>query len=312
MGKILVSACLLGRNCKYNGGNNYNPAVAAFLRDKEVLALCPEVMAGLGTPRTPIELVDGVLMDRKGYNVDAPLRAAVEEALAQIREWDISFAILQSRSPTCGVNQVYDGTFSGRLIPGSGVFARALMEAGCPVWDAEDVSRLHRVCPDRCPAGAASTQTPTPEPRRSFMIQKAEPKDLPVLTDLACRLWPHSSPEEMQAEFSRLLAKPDGVCFLAYGPGAPVGFAQCQLRHDYVEGTESSPVGYLEGIYVAEEHRKQGIARALLAACEIWAKEQGCTEFASDCELGNEDSLSFHLNVGFREANRVICFTRKL
>lgn len=91
-----------------------------------------------------------------------------------------------------------------------------------------------------------------------------------------------------------------------------MGFAQCQLRRDYVEGTESSPVGYLEGIFVAEEYRHQGVARKLLAACEIWAKEQGCTEFASDCELANTASLRFHLNVGFQEANRIICFTKKL
>ena len=79
-----------------------------------------------------------------------------------------------------------------------------------------------------------------------------------------------------------------------------------------MEGTDSSPVGYLEGIYVAEEYRKHGIARELLAACERWAKEKGCTEFASDCELDNTQSLQFHLNVGFEEANRIICFTKKL
>ena len=84
------------------------------------------------------------------------------------------------------------------------------------------------------------------------------------------------------------------------------------MRHDYVEGTESSPVGYLEGIYVADRYRKQGAARELLSACESWAKEKGCTEFASDCELSNVQSLQFHLNVGFEEANRIICFTKKL
>lgn len=137
--KILVSACLLGRNCKYNGKNNYNPAVAAFLADKEVVEYCPEVMAGLGIPRTPIEIVDGVLMDRDGNNVDALLREAVAKAMVEIRELDIDCAILQSRSPTCGVNQVYNGTFSGKLIPGSGVFAQALKDAGYRVIDAEDV-----------------------------------------------------------------------------------------------------------------------------------------------------------------------------
>lgn len=138
-GKVLVSACLLGRNCKYNGGNNYNPHVSAYVAEREVVEFCPEVMAGLGIPRTPIEIVDGVLMDRDGNHVDELLRQAVAKAMAEIRELDIDCAILQSRSPTCGVNQVYDGTFSGKLIPGSGVFAQALKNAGYRVLDAEDI-----------------------------------------------------------------------------------------------------------------------------------------------------------------------------
>ncbi len=91
-----------------------------------------------------------------------------------------------------------------------------------------------------------------------------------------------------------------------------MGFAQCQLRRDYVEGTESSPVGYLEGIFVEESARGGGVAKALLSACEKWAGEQGCREFASDCELSNAVSLAFHLALGFQEANRIICFTKKL
>ena len=137
--KILVSACLLGENCKYNGGNNYSASVAEYVKDKEVITVCPEVMAGMGIPRTPIEIVDGVLMDRNGNNVDAALRDAVAQAMEHIRNIEIECAILQSRSPTCGVNQVCDGSFSRKLIPGSGVFAQALRDAGHQVIDAEDV-----------------------------------------------------------------------------------------------------------------------------------------------------------------------------
>ena len=144
------------------------------------------------------------------------------------------------------------------------------------------------------------------------MIRKAENKDLPILAGLACQLWPDHTVEEMRSEFADMIAKPDAAFFLAYADETAVGFAQCQLRYDYVEGTDSSPVGYMEGIYVAEEYRKHGIARELLAACESWAKTKGCTEFASDCELDNVQSLQFHLNVGFEEANRIICFTKKL
>ena len=140
MTKILVSGCLLGENCKYNGGNNYNPRVVEFLKDKEVISICPEMMAGMGCPRNPIEIVDGVLTDCHGKNVDALIRKSVMEIMERIRDEEIQCAILQSRSPTCGVNQVYDGTFSGKLIPGSGIFAKSLMDAGYLVIDVEDIS----------------------------------------------------------------------------------------------------------------------------------------------------------------------------
>ena len=144
------------------------------------------------------------------------------------------------------------------------------------------------------------------------MIQKAEIKDLPILAELACQLWPDHTVEEMRTEFAEIIEKPDAAFFLAYVDETAIGFAQCQLRHDYVEGTDSSPVGYLEGLYVADGYRKQGVAKELLSACESWAKTKDCTEFASDCELENTQGLQFHLNVGFEEANRIICFTKKL
>ena len=92
----------------------------------------------------------------------------------------------------------------------------------------------------------------------------------------------------------------------------PVGFAQCQLRNDYVEGTKTSPVEYLEGIFVKEQCRHKGYAKELLVECEAWAKENGCSEFASDCEIHNVDSFHFHQAMNFIEANRIICFTKAL
>lgn len=139
MKQVVVSACLLGRNCKYNGGNNEDEKVKSFLQDREVIEVCPEVLAGLGVPRTPIEIKDGILMDKEGNCPDKALRAAVDEILRQIAGEEIECAVLKSRSPTCGVKQVYDGTFSGRLIDGQGVLARALMDAGYQVIDAEDL-----------------------------------------------------------------------------------------------------------------------------------------------------------------------------
>lgn len=140
MKKVIVSACLLGRNCKYSGGNNYDAGVAGFIEGREVIEVCPEVLAGLGIPRTPIEIVNGVVTDRNGINVDARIRSAVARILETLKNEDVECAVLKSRSPTCGVKQVYDGTFSGTLIPGAGVLAQALMDAGYQVIDAEDLT----------------------------------------------------------------------------------------------------------------------------------------------------------------------------
>ncbi len=136
---IIVSACLLGENCKYNGGNNYHPNVVSYVQGQEVLAICPEMLAGMGCPRTPVEIVDGIVMDRDGNNVDAIFRQGVARAIDLVLQEDIQCAILQSRSPTCGVKQVYDGTFSGKLVEGAGIFAQALMDAGYLVLDAEEI-----------------------------------------------------------------------------------------------------------------------------------------------------------------------------
>jgi len=144
------------------------------------------------------------------------------------------------------------------------------------------------------------------------MIQKATASDLPALVSLALQLWPENTAEDLTEEFKESIQNNSAQFFLLYDQNEAVGFAQCSLRHDYVEGTDSSPVGYLEGIYVKATHRRRGCARQLLAACEDWARSQGCTEFASDCELGNDMSLAFHLGAGYAEANRIICFTKKL
>ena len=144
------------------------------------------------------------------------------------------------------------------------------------------------------------------------MIQRATEHETEVLAGLALLLWDNHDVTELREEFAELLKSEEAACFLACESGVPVGFAQCQLRHDYVEGTQTSPVGYLEGIFVWPEFRHRGLAKQLLGACESWAKEKGCMEFASDCELGNDASLNFHLSMGFTEVNRIVCFTKTL
>jgi len=137
--KIMVSACLLGENCKYSGGNNRHEKVLAFLKGHEVIPVCPEVMGGLPTPRLPAEIVCGTVINRDGVNVDKEYRRGAERALGIAKREQIDLAILQSRSPSCGVKEIYDGTFSGTRIPGQGVTAKLLADNGFRVMDAGEL-----------------------------------------------------------------------------------------------------------------------------------------------------------------------------
>ena len=136
---IAVSACLLGENCKYNGGNNYSEKVRAFCEGHEVIPICPEVMGGLTTPRVPAEIVNGVVTNKEGKIVDKEFRSGAEAAFNKIMDAGVEVCILQSRSPSCGVKEVYDGSFTGKKIPGMGVFAQKVSETSIKMIDMEDL-----------------------------------------------------------------------------------------------------------------------------------------------------------------------------
>ena len=144
------------------------------------------------------------------------------------------------------------------------------------------------------------------------MVYQAKQCDATAVAKLAAKMWTSTAEAVLKDEFEELVLNSDNGIFLCVEDGVPIGFAQCQLRRDYVEGTKTSPVAYLEGIFVEENYRKQGYGKLLVRTCEKWAKSRGCSEFASDCELQNTDSLDFHLHTGFQEVNRIICFTKKL
>lgn len=137
--KIAVSACLLGENCKYNGGNNYSKKLVEFLKGKHFISICPEVMGGLPIPRKPAEIVDGEVKLENGSSVDYEFKKGAQIALDKVIDNQVDLVILQSRSPSCGVNNIYDGSFSGKLIDGKGVFAKLLVDNGIDVIDVEDL-----------------------------------------------------------------------------------------------------------------------------------------------------------------------------
>ena len=132
---VLVSACLLGENCKYNGGNNYNEVLDEFLKNKKVIPVCPERDGGLPAPRASVELIDNVPYDKDGNCYEEAFQKGIAMALKAATAEEIDYAVLQSRSPTCGVSRVYDGTFSGKLTEGDGRLVQALKEQGIKVYD---------------------------------------------------------------------------------------------------------------------------------------------------------------------------------
>ena len=133
--KLLVSACLLGENCKYNGGNNYSPDVERLRERFELVSLCPEQLGGLPTPRVPSERVGERVLTRDGQDVTEAFRQGAERTLDIARAEGALRAVLQVRSPSCGCGMIYDGTFSGTLVPGKGVAAELLEKNGIKVYD---------------------------------------------------------------------------------------------------------------------------------------------------------------------------------
>lgn len=136
--KIGVSACLLGKNVKYNGKNNFSPELVEKLKDAEIIDICPEVLGGLSVPRDPAEIVDGEVVTNKGVSVDYEFRNGAKKALDIIKKEKVDLVVLQSRSPSCGKGKIYDGTFSSKLIDGDGIFVRLLEENSIKVLDVVD------------------------------------------------------------------------------------------------------------------------------------------------------------------------------
>ena len=130
---ILVSACLLGMNCRYNGKGELNSQVLALSRDAVLIPFCPEIYGGLATPRDPAERQGEKVMTAAGADVTEQYKKGAEEALRLARLYGCRAAVLKERSPSCGRGQIYDGTYTRRLIPGDGVTARLLEQEQIPV-----------------------------------------------------------------------------------------------------------------------------------------------------------------------------------
>ena len=133
--KIAISACLLGKNCKYNGKNNYNASLCRLLEGHEIVPICPEMMGGLPSPRTPCEIIDGKVMGKDGKDYTENYVRGSQIAYDLVQDCDL--IILQKRSPSCSNSQIYDGTFTGRLISGKGIFANLLKNQNISILEAD-------------------------------------------------------------------------------------------------------------------------------------------------------------------------------
>lgn len=138
--KYVVSACLLGDNCKYNGGNNYNENVCKFLSNKEYIKVCPECLGGLSIPRLPSEIIGDKVINSSNIDVTLNYKKGAEETLKICQNENINCAIMKSRSPSCGCGKIYDGTFSKKLVDGDGITVRLLKEHGIKVLSEEDIN----------------------------------------------------------------------------------------------------------------------------------------------------------------------------
>lgn len=138
--KILVSACLIGENCKYDGGNNFKEKVVALAEKHEIIPICPEVFGGLSVPRVPSEInSNGIVYSKEGKNVDTEFRLGARKSLEIALKEKPELCILKAKSPSCGVHKHYDGTFTGTLVDGPGIAAALLMEKGFTCIDAEEL-----------------------------------------------------------------------------------------------------------------------------------------------------------------------------
>lgn len=140
--KILVSSCLLGKNCKYNGENNYNEDVIEFLNKYEIVSVCPEELGGLSTPRLPSEINNKKVIRKDGKDVTKNFQKGAMIALEIAKNNNCKFAILKKKSPSCGFGEIYDGSFTSTIVKGNGVTADLLYSNGIVVYNETNFDKV--------------------------------------------------------------------------------------------------------------------------------------------------------------------------
>ncbi len=145
-----------------------------------------------------------------------------------------------------------------------------------------------------------------------MIMEEISQSTVDLASQMFLELWPESNLQEERENCQRILDSGSEEIFIGFENSSPIGFIYLSIRNDYVEGSNSSPVAYIEGILVREEHRNKGFARQLTKKAEAWGRKRGLSELGSDAEIKNKSSVEFHKKVGFLEVNRVVCFLKKI
>ena len=285
--KIMISACLAGRNCKYNGGNNRNEKCLQLMVENEVIEVCPEQMGGLPTPRVPSEIRDGLVTTKDGRIVDDAFRSGAEKCLEIAMREQPDLIVLQSRSPSCGVKQRYDGTFAGKLVAGAGVTAQLLMENGFRCIDVEDLVELHNGVMIRklCSEEAALLKDFLYE--AIFIPEGVEPP----AGDIVER-------PELRIYYDDFGSGPADHCLVAEAAGRVVGAVWTRIMKDYGHVDDGTPSF---AISLIPEYRGQGIGTRLMREMLSLLKEHGYRQASLAVQKANY-AVRMYRNVGFEIA----------
>lgn len=282
--KIMVSACLAGENCKYNGGNNRSEKVLKLMAENEVLTVCPEQMGGLPTPRVPSEICNGVVTAKDGRIVDAQFRTGAAECLEIAKKEQPDLIVLQSRSPSCGVKQRYDGTFSGKLVDRAGVAAQLLMENGFRCVDVEDLIEVHD----------------------DVLIRKLSVGEIGLLKDFLYEAI--FIPEGVEPPPRDIVEQPElriyyeyfgrgaaDHCLVAEADGHVVGAVWTRIMDDYGHVDDETPSF---AISLIPEYRGKGIGTRLMRNMLNLLKEQGFKQASLAVQKANY-AVRMYKKVGF-------------
>ena len=283
--KIMVSACLAGENCKYNGGNNRNEKVLQLMEGNEVITVCPEQMGGLPTPRVPSEIRDGVVTAENGRIVDEEFRVGAAKCLKIALREQPDLIVLQSRSPSCGVKQRYDGTFTGTLKDGSGVTAELLMENGFRCVDVEDLVGIHN----------------------DIMIRKLYPEEADLLRNFLYEAI--FIPEGVEPPARDIVERPElriyyddfgtgpaDHCLVAEAAGRVVGAAWVRIMNDYGHVDDETPSF---AISLIPEYRGRGIGTRLMKEMLTMLKDCGFKQTSLAVQKANY-AVRMYKDVGFK------------